>query len=348
MPVEQSCAVSLLRARTAIIGALLHKAPAFGPARPHWYSTDAVAQFSAEADFHVLQLATALRFARPGMYARHVRWLRVVLTHRGLADKAITQSLRALVGILGDILPPDVAPIAAGYVRAALTRSAADDEPPAARPTPLQLECVDALLAAQPAGVEQLASAAGRCGLDGAAYCVSVLGPAMHEVGRLWEQNAISVDQEHQCAARAADLLSRLVVPAPAAPDARRAVCACITGERHELGIRMVANVLRANGWSVTCPNQEQDPSGLLREVIARRAQLVAISATMLQHLSTLESIVAAIRAMAECADLKVLVGGQAFDAYPGVWNEIGADATAADAIEALAVANRLVPARAR
>src|SRR4051812_46879794 len=139
MPIEQSCAVKLLRARTSIVGALLHKAPAFGPARPHWYGTDAVALFSAEADFHVLQLAAALRFARPEMYLRHVRWLRDVLTHRGLADKAITQSLRALVAILRDNLPPEEAPIAAGYVRAALTGSAADDGLPAPRPTAPQL-----------------------------------------------------------------------------------------------------------------------------------------------------------------------------------------------------------------
>jgi methanogenic corrinoid protein MtbC1 len=343
MRIEQWCAVELLRARMLLVGGLLQRSPAFGPAWPQWSGHDAVSQCSAEADFHVLQLAAALRFARREMFVRHVRWLRIVLTHRGLSDKAILLSLRALVEILRDCLPPKAAAQASEYVRAALVSYHAEDDPPPAVTDPMQLECLEALLAKHPV-LQQVATNASQAGLDIDAYCVSVLGPALHEVGRLWQVNAISVEQEHQCTARAADLLAGVLAGVPSrAVNGRTAVCACIVGERHELGLRMVAGLLHANGWMVAFPDRHRDPSGLLRAIIASRAQMVAISATTLQHLHGVESAIAAIRALPECAHVQVLVGGQAFEGHPGLWKEIGADASAVDAREAVDVARRLV-----
>jgi methanogenic corrinoid protein MtbC1 len=105
----------------------------------------------------------------------------------------------------------------------------------------------------------------------------------------------------------------------------------------------MVASFLQAAGWTVICPDQHQEPSGLRRAILGSDASLVAISVTMLQHLHALESVIAALRVMPGCAHVPVLVGGQAFEAHPGVWKEIGADGTAATAREAVAVAQRLV-----
>ncbi|WP_427912922.1 cobalamin B12-binding domain-containing protein [Ramlibacter sp. MMS24-I3-19] len=341
MSSEQACAVELLRAQVAIVRALLLKAPAFDPTRPHWYV--AVSDCGAEAHFHVLQLAAALRFARHDMFVRHVRWLRLVLTHRGLPDESILQSLRALVETLRDCLPAAASARAAECVEAAIAGYHTADASPVTPPGPLQRECVDALLATHAAPMQHLAATAARTSLDPAAYCVSVLGPALHEVGRLWQVNAVSIDQEHQCTARAVKLLATLFPSPPPTAGRPTAICACVVGERHELGLEMVACVLRTRGWNVIWQDQHLDPSGLLREVVEARAQLLALSATMLQHLHTMEALIAAVRAMPECAGVQVLVGGQAFAKDPGAWKEIGADATAADAIEAAEVAGRLV-----
>nr|WP_255481815.1 MULTISPECIES: cobalamin B12-binding domain-containing protein [Ramlibacter] len=345
MRIEQRCAVELLRARTVLVNGLLQRSPAFGPSWPHWFGDEtSVSQCSAEAEFHILQLAAALRFARRELFVQHVRWLRVVLTHRGLSDKAILLSLGSLVELARDCLPAGLAGPAAEYVRAALLGYHAERDPPSLLAGPLQAECLHALLAEVPVAPARLLAGAARAGLDGDAYGLSVLVPALHEVGRLWQVDAIGPAQEQQCTARAAQLLEHLSGGhRPAPRSGRTAVCACVVGERHELGLRMVAGFLRAAGWTVSCPDPHQDPAGLLRAVIGSRASLVAISATMLQHLHALESVIAALRAMRECAHVPVLVGGQAFETDPGIWREIGADGTAADAREAVVVADRLV-----
>jgi methanogenic corrinoid protein MtbC1 len=344
MRIEHRCAVELLRARVLLVGGLLQRSPAFGPSWPHWYGDDPVHQCSAEAEFHLLQLAAALRFSRREMFVQHVQWLRVVLTHRGLSDKAILLSLRALIDLAHETLAPELAAQVVDYVRASLLTYHAVPDRPAAPADSLQAECLQALLAEDPGDWQRWAASIIRAGMNRDACCLAVLSPVLHEVGRLWQVNAISVEQEHQCTARAAGLMDRLASRRAPRVDGRTAVCACTVGERHELGIRMVAGSLEDAGWTVICPDEQQDPSGLLRTIIDRRADLVAISATMLQHLHALETLVAAIRAMPECADVPVLVGGQAFERHPHVWREIGADATAADAREALSVANGLVP----
>jgi MerR family transcriptional regulator, light-induced transcriptional regulator len=51
------------------------------------------------------------------------------------------------------------------------------------------------------------------------------------------------------------------------------------------------------------------------------------------------------VRASAECADVKIIVGGYPFNIAPGLWRQIGADAYGRDALDSVAVAARLVGA---
>ncbi|MDX6474688.1 MAG: MerR family transcriptional regulator, light-induced transcriptional regulator [Gaiellaceae bacterium] len=77
-----------------------------------------------------------------------------------------------------------------------------------------------------------------------------VLAPALVEVGERWAAGAVSVAQEHLASATVRAALQKLLADQRA--DVRgTAVLACAPGERHEIGLLMLAVLLRSDGWQV-------------------------------------------------------------------------------------------------
>jgi methanogenic corrinoid protein MtbC1 len=79
---------------------------------------------------------------------------------------------------------------------------------------------------------------------------VQVLAPALVEVGEHWASGAVSVAQEHLASSTVCAALQKLLSDQRA--DVRgTAVLACAPGERHEIGLLMLAVMLRSDGWQV-------------------------------------------------------------------------------------------------
>jgi methanogenic corrinoid protein MtbC1 len=79
---------------------------------------------------------------------------------------------------------------------------------------------------------------------------LEVLAPALVEVGTRWEAGELTVGQEHLASGVVRASLERLI--ADARPTVRGvAVLACAPGEQHEIGLLMLAVLLRADGWNV-------------------------------------------------------------------------------------------------
>lgn len=74
---------------------------------------------------------------------------------------------------------------------------------------------------------------------------------------------------------------------------------------------------------------------------------MLAISATMPFHVRAVTGLIAAARARLG-ERLKILAGGYPFNVDPDLWRRIGADGSARDAAEAIALAERLVAERDR
>jgi MerR family transcriptional regulator, light-induced transcriptional regulator len=79
---------------------------------------------------------------------------------------------------------------------------------------------------------------------------LEILAPALVEVGTRWEAGDLTVGQEHLASGVVRASLERLI--ADARPTVRGvAVLACAPGEQHEIGLLMLAVLLRADGWNV-------------------------------------------------------------------------------------------------
>lgn len=166
----------------------------------------------------------------------------------------------------------------------------------------------------------------------------AVVRPALEDVGALWHSGAITVADEHLATATAQSAIAALypLVPWPARGRAV-AVIACPEGERHDLGARMVADLLALDEWDERFLGADVPVEDLARKVRALRPRLVCLSVTLPFHLPALRSAIALIRASSP--NVNLLVGGRATVDQPDVPESLGADAVARSASEAVEVA---------
>ena len=165
---------------------------------------------------------------------------------------------------------------------------------------------------------------------------LEVFQPVMREIGRLWQENRITVADEHLATAITQAAMSRLYdqLFAAGAPPGRLLVAACADQERHELGLRMICDVLEMEGWDTVFLGASVPVEDLVRMVVDRRPQVVALSASITPHVARVREAVAAIRAALPEHGPMIVVGGRAFDHDSALAERLGADLTARDAVE--------------
>ncbi|MFL5899323.1 MAG: B12-binding domain-containing protein [Solirubrobacterales bacterium] len=191
--------------------------------------------------------------------------------------------------------------------------SAEVDGPEATR---LARTYLEALRAADTAGAYRVASRALSGGMSLAALYQRVITPAMHELGRLWEEGAITVADEHMATALTHRVLGALRPSAFTHPTREadspkpRAMLAAVQGEQHVLGLRMAADLLEEAGYRAIYLGADVPTPDLLQAIEALPADLLALSATMPESALTLEEVVVGVRGLHP--RLCLIVGGQA------------------------------------
>jgi methanogenic corrinoid protein MtbC1 len=166
---------------------------------------------------------------------------------------------------------------------------------------------------------------------------------SQYEVGRLWQVHDISVAQEHYCTAATQHIMSQLYpyIFATAATGGTL-VATCVSGDLHEIGVRMVADFFEMEGWNTYYLGANTPADGVIGALIDRKADVLGISATITAHLRSVSALINAVRSNAACRNVIILVGGYPFLATPDLWQRVGADGTAADAQAAVVVAEQI------
>ena len=168
---------------------------------------------------------------------------------------------------------------------------------------------------------------------------LEVLQPALYDVGRRWECGELSVAQEHLATATTETLMVRLSegLAAPGTPRRDRvAIVACVDGELHALGGRMVADFLAADGWKVLYLGAVTPAEDLADLAQQRGASVVALSAALTDRLDRVRTAVDALRRVDPPPF--VIAGGQAFQGDEARARETGVDAYVTGPTEAVAL----------
>ena len=186
--------------------------------------------------------------------------------------------------------------------------------------------------------------------VDVATIMLDILQPAQVELGRLWEAGEISIAHEHYTTAITQLSLSllypRLLLNRTLL--GRSIVATSVGSEAHEVGIRMISDLMEQAGWRTAYLGADVPHVDVIERVAQHRADVLAVSATMAGHIRGVRELVAALRADPRCDGVRVLVGGRPFSINPRLADLVGADGWAPGAAEALELCRRWTEDRTR
>jgi methanogenic corrinoid protein MtbC1 len=174
-------------------------------------------------------------------------------------------------------------------------------------------------------------------------FYLKVVQPAMYEIGSLWQTGEISVAEEHL----ATSLMNRLIASTysmietvPSHPR-RKAVVLSSQNEYHELGARILADLLELSGWNVSYLGANTPVSEVLKHLKKNIPFLLALSVTMSFNLDHTKKLIHSIRFDNDFKAMKIMVGGLVINESEDLWKRLGADGTASSAAEAVEMAKQ-------
>ena len=302
-----------------------------------------------DAGFHLSYLSEAIANNIPALFADYVAWAKVMLAGRGVPEKDLNENLQVMRRVIAAELPEEMSDTAAAFIDAGIAGLPdVPQEPPTHiiaenTLTPLANSYLEALLRGERHLASRMILDAVAAGTSVRNIYLEVFQQSQREIGRLWQLNRITVAQEHYCTAATQLIMSQLYPHIfSTAKNGRTMVAACIGGDLHEIGVRMISDFFEMDGWDTFYLGANNPIPGIVGTVIERRADLLAISATITVHVRGVAELITAVRKNPACAHVKIIVGGYPFNAAPDLWQQIGADGCARSADEAIALAGSL------
>lgn len=164
---------------------------------------------------------------------------------------------------------------------------------------------------------------------------VDVIQPAMYNIGYLWQENKITVAQEHLATAISQNILARGFMTADfLAPVNKRVVSACIEGNHHCLGLRMINDTFEIAGWDASFLGADTPNDSILRQVDAEKPDVLALSVSLPHQVLALQQLMNQLRSEMGAGMPSVVVGGLAFNQHKLLASALKVDAFYQDAKE--------------
>lgn len=141
-----------------------------------------------------------------------------------------------------------------------------------------------------------------------------LITPALQRIGQLWEDNDITVADEHLATAVCDYVISSLFPWQGGNPDGKRAMLFCLEGEQHYLGLKMVSSLLVEKGWNVKFYGPDLPLEYAIDTAREWEPDLVGLSVTISYHLPQLQKYTESFSALLKKPDM--LIGGRLAGKY--------------------------------
>ncbi len=149
--------------------------------------------------------------------------------------------------------------------------------------------------------------------------CLSVLQKGLSEIGQMWHEGKVSVQQEHFASALAMRRLNALMSAAPQPTRKQTVIVGCPAGEWHTFAPLLLALLLRRRGWNTMYLGADVPTFQFAETVKSARAQLVVLTAQSLIAAAALKSAAEALRSLRA----QVAFGGRIFSIQPDLAKRI-------------------------
>lgn len=157
---------------------------------------------------------------------------------------------------------------------------------------------------------------------------------AMEFVGRGWETGEHSLAQVYMAGRIGEELLDEFLPPEGRKPRPAPRTAIAVLEDRHMLGKRVVASMLRASGFALE-DFGATDTASLAGRAAADGIEVLLVSTLMLTSALKVRELRARLDRLRP--GVKIMVGGAPFLFDRALWQEVGADAMGASPAEAAA-----------
>ncbi|MFD2613277.1 cobalamin B12-binding domain-containing protein [Paenibacillus gansuensis] len=142
-----------------------------------------------------------------------------------------------------------------------------------------------------------------------------VITSALRYIGELWEQNQITVADEHLATATC-DLIilqySAFLNHTPT--QAKKAMMLCIEGEQHDVGLKLAAQMFKEAGWETRFYGANLPLEHILTSAIQWQPHVIGLSVSIVYHLPRLSAYITTFEKMYHHPT--VMVGGRLTETY--------------------------------
>ena len=314
-----------------------------------YYGETEFKKYIEDTEYSISYLFEAIDASSPELFADYITWEKIFLVNLGIPEERLKERLEVMEDVLIKNLPPQKSSVAVKYIEEGIDnlstpsmyKSFVDDEKPLVK---LLEQYLELLLKGDRHSAGKMIIEAVDNGISVKDIYLHVFQSSLYEIGRLWQENKITVAQEHYCTAATQLIMSQLY-PYISNRDKgdKVLVATSVSRELHEIGVRMVADFFEMDGWNTFYLGANTPTESIIETIISKRADLVLISATISSHIGEVIDLIRAIHSCGECRDPKIIVGGYPFRVDTDLWKKVGADGQAVDAETAVEMAEKLV-----
>src|SRR5580698_7053297 len=317
------------------------------PALEARYGKKGRAKCLTDARYHLQFLSEAVGAAEPALFADYVMWAKVMLASRKIPAEDLVANLEIMQDVLHGELPAPMQTPTLDCVKSAIHELLLSTDKPSfldpAQPlAELAQQYLSALLRYERHVASDLILRAVENKISIKEIYFHVFERCQYEIGRLWQSNAVSIAQEHYCTASTQLIMSQLYshIFRPDRTSRGTIVGACVSGELHEIGARMLCDLLEMEGWNTIYLGANVPTAGIAAVLSDNQSDILAVSASMTFHIPAVREVIREVR-MAR-PKTRILVGGYAFKIAPNLWRDVGADYCTKDATDAISLIDGL------
>ena len=182
-------------------------------------------------------------------------------------------------------------------------------------------------------------------GIPANSVCSDVIWPIMKEIEHLNRTDKISIVQEHLATRINRTIVDQLQNKLPRRPvKNKKVVVCCAPEELQELGAQITADLFESEGWDVRFIGGGLTNDDILGYVNEWGPEVLLIYGTKASQAPDVRRLIDRIKGVNAWPDMQILVSGGLFNRAEGLWEEIGADMFAENAVKAVLVASGAEP----
>ncbi|MBI9032593.1 cobalamin-dependent protein [bacterium] len=312
------------------------------------YSEKQMGYCLRDIGFNLSYLAQAIKLESPNLFFSYSKWLLILMQNLRIPIASVIANFKAMKQLLHEETQAKYHHIIDFYLELGIEALNKDYDEVSGMIDPTNIysqyaeKFINYVLNGEKAKASEMILGLVSEGVSVKNIYLDILQPVQYEIGHLWQTNKISIAQEHYATSVTQLVISQMYpFLFNGSPKDRVLLTSCVSGELHEIGLRMLSDIFELEGWSTWYLGANLPDESVIEMIKDKKPDIIALSATVMFFLEKLEKLILKIKESG--IEAPIMVGGYPFIQDKMLWKKVGADGWAIDPERALKVADKLL-----